>query len=904
MFVVKNAPLIGWLRRWRTKPELPPTLPSGRPWPRISIVTPTYNQGKYIEETILSVANQNYYNVEHIVIDGASDDETPSILERYAQELAYCESRPDRGQSHALNKGFARATGEILTWLNSDDRLAPGALASVALAHDLTGADLFAGICELFGEAGTIVSHLTSCASAPLSLEDFLDEEFMGEGWSFYQPEVMFTRNLWERAGGCVDEGLHYVMDYDLWLRFAVAGARLQVIGRPIAQLRFHDQQKQTWPNDAAAAARHAAEVKAVRARYAGKSSYASHFPHRRKELPRKNRLVVQSADDTPLPYESRIALRRTMETLAYAGHDVVVSAPANDESQNEHASVEFSAMDAADVALVPDIPLLDDSRRHDRARSVVTPFLWAGLSSTELVVTNPAHVGAQPTVLEAPAGVPTHQFRPRDKAALRQRLGLCRRDRIIAVSPPSRPHADVAFNEIVKSVRALDRKRITVLAINCAKDVHFGLPNVVATGTICNENQLADWLAAADVYLAAAGSDAVRHYAVEAALCGVTAVGCRGSVVESAIINGVSGILVDPGDKDALERALSRLLDDVAYRDALGQWGRLAIEARQSYPASYYAIHRAFLHTGILQVWRDKISIRFGPAMSDTFTAASREAAATAHRPAVVNGRLLVPDVLPSFCIGLPVYNEAAVVESCIDRIAQFLKGVPARTTIIAVDDASRDDSYKVMLELSHRLPIIVHRHECHGGYGAANRTLCRLAAELGSEYVIVMNIDETQDPIFIASFFPLMRRGIDFIKATRYRLGGHVEGVPWVSFMISRVGNLLAQLFLRIPLSDSSNAFRAIRSDKWQQLKTSECGFELLIEECYCAKKLGLTIAEVPCVLEGRKESGPESKFSYHWNSYLNYIMFLRLQALVRTVFPKKRPRWIRRIGSLMSR
>lgn len=241
---MKKTVLTEWLRLWRRKGELPPTLPSGRPWPRISIVTPSYNQGKYIEETILSVANQNYDNVEHIVIDGGSDDETLSILERHGPRLAYLESRPDEGQSHALNKGFARATGKILTWLNSDDRLAPGALASVALAHDLTGADIFAGICELFNASGTTVSHLTSCASAPLSLDDFLDEEFMREGWSFYQPEVMFTRELWARAGGCLDEELHYVMDYDLWLRFAVAGARLQVIGQPVAQLRLHEEQK------------------------------------------------------------------------------------------------------------------------------------------------------------------------------------------------------------------------------------------------------------------------------------------------------------------------------------------------------------------------------------------------------------------------------------------------------------------------------------------------------------------------------------------------------------------------------------------------------------------------------------------------------------------------------------
>jgi glycosyltransferase involved in cell wall biosynthesis len=234
--------------------------------------------------------------------------------------------------------------------------------------------------------------------------------------------------------------------------------------------------------------------------------------------------------------------------------------------------------------------------------------------------------------------------------------------------------------------------------------------------------------------------------------------------------------------------------------------------------------------------------------------------------------------DALPSFCIALPVYNEAAVVEHCIGRIAHFLSDVPTRTAIIAVDDGSKDDSYSVMLQLSQRLPkLIVHQHERNGGYGAANRTLCKLAAELGFEYAIVMDADGTQEPRFIANFFPLMRSGVDFIKATRYRLGGRVEGVPWSRYAVSRFGNLMAQAFMNIPLSDFSNGFRAIRTDKWQQLKTTERAFEVLIEECYYARKFGLTFGEVPYVLTVRKEPGSESKFSYRWNVYLNYLRYV---------------------------
>ncbi len=235
-------------------------------------------------------------------------------------------------------------------------------------------------------------------------------------------------------------------------------------------------------------------------------------------------------------------------------------------------------------------------------------------------------------------------------------------------------------------------------------------------------------------------------------------------------------------------------------------------------------------------------------------------------------------PDAPPSFCIGLPVYNEARIIEHCVDQIARFLEDVPTRTAIIAVDDGSKDDSYDVMLRLSQRLPqLIVHRHEKNEGYGAANRTLCMLAAQQGFEYAIVMDADGTQDPRFIANFFPLMQSGVDLIKATRYRLGGRVDGVTWRRYMISRCGNLLAQMFMNIPLSDFSNGFRAIRTERWLQLKSGERAFEVLIEECYLARKLGFSFGEVPYVLTVRQDPESKSKFSYRWDVYFNYLRYL---------------------------
>lgn len=298
--------------------SLPATLPGGRPWPKISIVTPTYNQGRYIEETILSIANQNYPNVEHIVIDGGSTDETPEILERHRGKLAHVVSEKDRGQSHAINKGFRRATGDIVTWLNSDDQLAPGALAAVALAFHTSGADMVAGVCQLSRDSFLEGQHLTSCANGPLPLHDLLDlDNCWNVGQFFYQPEVFFTRKLWDRAGGHVQESAYYSMDYEMWLRFADAGAQLHVIGRPLAIFRVHPEQKTAVPE------RFQKELVTVRDEFLRRTGRP---PFVGKTVgPRKHKLRIAFLNDAGFRFGAGIAHERLARAVARAGHDVSV---------------------------------------------------------------------------------------------------------------------------------------------------------------------------------------------------------------------------------------------------------------------------------------------------------------------------------------------------------------------------------------------------------------------------------------------------------------------------------------------------------------------------------------------------------------------------------------------------
>lgn len=181
-------------------------------WPKISIVTPSYNQGEFIEETITSVLNQNYPNLEYIIIDGGSSDNTVDIIKKYEKWIDYWISEPDKGQSHAINKGLAKCTGEIFNWLNSDDYYCPNTLFEVADCFKNSRRNIVAGFAHRFYDKnGDTESYVR--------LEIWPELEYSLIFSSFRQPATFFKlQNIKELDG--VKENFSYNMDTEMFLRY------------------------------------------------------------------------------------------------------------------------------------------------------------------------------------------------------------------------------------------------------------------------------------------------------------------------------------------------------------------------------------------------------------------------------------------------------------------------------------------------------------------------------------------------------------------------------------------------------------------------------------------------------------------------------------------------------------
>ncbi|MBU1040875.1 MAG: glycosyltransferase [Proteobacteria bacterium] len=227
----------------------PPRLEPCHAWPRISVVMPSFNQARFVREALDSVLDQGYPNLELMVLDPGSTDGTREILEEYRPRLSRLVLEPDEGQSDALQRGLALASGTVLTWLCTDDRLEPGSLFRAAEALDRYGADLVVGGCLRIDDEGRelfrhqcLLPFGAPCRLPVLDIVDFLGSWQLGN--YFYQPEVFFTADIWRRSGAMLWKSAYYGMDYDLWVRMALAGASIVHVPQVFAASREQCEQK------------------------------------------------------------------------------------------------------------------------------------------------------------------------------------------------------------------------------------------------------------------------------------------------------------------------------------------------------------------------------------------------------------------------------------------------------------------------------------------------------------------------------------------------------------------------------------------------------------------------------------------------------------------------------------
>jgi glycosyltransferase involved in cell wall biosynthesis len=211
-------------------------------YPKISIITPSFNQGKFIEQTILSIVNQGYPNLEYIIIDGGSTDNTLDIIKKYSDRISYWISEPDNGQSDAIRKGLLKCTGEIFNWINSDDFLAPYSLFDIASAFE-NDIDIYCGFSQIFRDTDgiTLFNHRTE-------LFPELEETIVNQ--KINQPAMFYKLSIIHLLGG-INQSLHYIMDLELWWRYLSKYGQNRIkLGETIlTNFRLHEESKTVSSN-------------------------------------------------------------------------------------------------------------------------------------------------------------------------------------------------------------------------------------------------------------------------------------------------------------------------------------------------------------------------------------------------------------------------------------------------------------------------------------------------------------------------------------------------------------------------------------------------------------------------------------------------------------------------------
>jgi len=209
--------------------------------PLVTIITPSFNQARYLEATIQSVLSQDYPRIEYMIVDGGSTDGSVDVIKKYESKLAWWVSEKDKGQTDAINKGFATAKGEILAWINSDDTYEPGAVsAAVKYLQEHPEVGMVYGDCNFINESGRVVGKFRSAQT---------NYRLLRQGYAHIPQQTMFLRaDLWKKVGP-LDPSFYFAMDYDLWTRIA-SRSEIKYVPQTWANFRLHTSGKTIAADD------------------------------------------------------------------------------------------------------------------------------------------------------------------------------------------------------------------------------------------------------------------------------------------------------------------------------------------------------------------------------------------------------------------------------------------------------------------------------------------------------------------------------------------------------------------------------------------------------------------------------------------------------------------------------
>ncbi len=621
----------------------PPALPrrhvhASNFWPRISVVVPTRDQGRFIGETLESLLAQSYPDLEIVVVDAASCDYTRQVIAQYADHIAEFIRDGAVAPGEAVNTGMARVTGDILTWLDGGDRLAEGALFSVASAFLAENdVDVVAGICLIVDDTGPVSRHLPASPDGPLPLGCLLDiDDVRHQDGFFERPNVFVSRRLWQAAGARVQASLDGDGMVDLWARLAGQGAALRVIGSDLFVRRTHSGSMDDRPGLATPASWPVGDLGA-----------RSPFP---PILPPNH--PIGRAPMRILMFHNQgyrggtgAALRGLATALSLAGHHVTCLSGADVDAGLPEREASLDDVMAAIVDHSPSLVLLGYQNAAYPACDDIIGRL-AGLSLPTIVYAHddavtqgawaerlsgaPASAGSgaavnstlarrsrvSPTtaakhpplalftstarlrdvvqravdpsipVCDLRFGVNTGIFRPRSRSEARRVLDLPQDAFIALTLSTGEPDGEPGIGWVVQAFQHLrsDAKLLLVMGEG-SLETAVGAP-VRTTGLISDEALLALHCAAADVFVGASRIEVIGHALIQGAAVGTPSVACNHGGVNEAVTHERTGLLCSASAPGSLAHGLQRLHDDPALRRRLGAAATLLARTRHSLEA------------------------------------------------------------------------------------------------------------------------------------------------------------------------------------------------------------------------------------------------------------------------------------------------------------------------------